>query len=229
MKRGSGHIEVIVSFVIFIAAVSFAFYFFNPGNPERVVESSLDYTISSVMKEVSSAVEMYSVKLNKEGIIGIDLEISVGKGVYAQNAKGERVNSSFHNGAVYLDWQGQGIAESATIIVSEELNNSVWTSYPVINENDYVLGSTREDKIASEKKILELNRSYYEDYLGLKKRFNLPNRANFGFIFAFPEGDKIVSESQRPEDSEIFSRGSKVPVLRNNGKISISEFTAEVW
>ena len=63
-KRGLSHIEVILSFFIFVSFVLFAIYFFSPSKTSRIVDSSLSYTLDEVKKNISVELESFSVILN---------------------------------------------------------------------------------------------------------------------------------------------------------------------
>ena len=75
-KRGIGHLEVILSFIIFIAAVGFALYFFSPTNGNRLGDSSLTYTLDEVEKNASSDILIYSVKVNNSAPSYISVNLS---------------------------------------------------------------------------------------------------------------------------------------------------------
>ncbi|MBI2452531.1 hypothetical protein HYV50_05680 [Candidatus Pacearchaeota archaeon] len=63
-KRGMSHVEVILSFLLFITAVGFALYFFSPTNTDRLVDTALDYASREITKNTTVKMETYSIKID---------------------------------------------------------------------------------------------------------------------------------------------------------------------
>ena len=63
-KRGLSHIEFVISFIIFIGFLVFAFVFFNPLQSNRTIESTLDYAWLEVSEEARDVAETYSVSID---------------------------------------------------------------------------------------------------------------------------------------------------------------------
>jgi hypothetical protein len=235
-KRGISHVEVVMSFMIFIVAVGFALYFFNPGDSDRLVESSLTYAFREIYKNASVGVETFSVKINAS-------EIPAGTDVIALNIPGVKGNAVVENydGEIFESMkQGDlvfvksevGWASEEFIFVrfSEDFVNGV-VSPAVLNEGYYELGSSNFKEVVSEKKFLLLNETYYSDYLALKGKgnFNLPERVNFGFSLVFDEADSINSEVEIPSGFEVFSDTERIEVVRADGKIAFADLLVKVW
>ena len=68
-KRGIGHVELVLSFIIFVAALAFALMIFNPANTDKFVETSLTYAFNEILKNTTTELEAVSVKINNETII----------------------------------------------------------------------------------------------------------------------------------------------------------------
>ena len=58
-KRGGSHIEMILSFIIFMSAIGAAFYFFSPTRTERLVDVNLEYTFREISAETQVKMERY--------------------------------------------------------------------------------------------------------------------------------------------------------------------------
>ena len=66
-KRGLGHIEAILAFVLFIGFLIFAFYFFSPfSGGNRLLDSSIDYAFREININTSIDMESYSVVINND-------------------------------------------------------------------------------------------------------------------------------------------------------------------
>ena len=66
-KRGLTHIEVLLSFLIFMGFVVFALYFFSPFQTSRLVDSSLDYAFREIIKNTTIEIETYSFWFDVSG------------------------------------------------------------------------------------------------------------------------------------------------------------------
>src|SRR3989344_124916 len=65
-KRGVGHIEIIISFLIFTAFVLFILFFFRPTDTNRLINTSIDYVFLELKRNASVDIEQYSFKINTE-------------------------------------------------------------------------------------------------------------------------------------------------------------------
>src|SRR3972149_179481 len=63
-KRSASHVEMVFSFILFVAAIGFALYFFRPTDSSRLVETSFDYLFREIEKNVSTEVFIFSAKIN---------------------------------------------------------------------------------------------------------------------------------------------------------------------
>jgi hypothetical protein len=76
---------------------------------------------------------------------------------------------------------------------------------------------------------LELKNDYNSNYLGLKEKFNLPNRVNFGFSLIFDDNSKIEGLRNVPRNTEVYSASGRVEVLRKDGKIEFANLVVRIW
>ena len=250
-KRGLSHIEVILSFIIFIGAVGFALYFFSPTNSSRLVDTSLDYVNREISKNITVNLKTYSINVNNsnnqvnnagalavnisgicENDDGIIMTMNLSGEVF-QSKVGSSDNkcSSSSGDIVYIGNNIWAPEDFVYVKVSEDLNessNAIGAS-PALNDSFYKLSTVNSEDLFSEKRILHLNKTYHEDYYGLKKQFNLPGRVNFGFSFSFTTGDEIKVENPIPSGLDVFSKVDRVEVLRKDGKVEYADFTMKVW
>lgn len=232
-KRGASHVEVILAFVLFIVAVGFALYLFNPGQGDRIVESSLEYAFREIVKNTSTQVETFSVVIHNAGIVddtvAFDFDGNVGK-TRAETYNGT-VLESFNGGPVYVrstrGWEG---IDFIFVRFGEEFNQTTGLS-ATPDESFYEIASSNVQEVLSERKMLELNNTYYTDYLDLKAEegFNLPDRVNFGFTVSFSDGEEIKAEQQTPAGLNVFSEENRVEFLRTDGRIEYADLIVKVW
>ncbi len=234
-KRGASHIEMMLSFVIFVAAIGFALYFFRPGDSTRIVDSSFEYLFREIDENASVRILIYSVKINPENIpegttiIGLNL---TGSGlvsrsrVFKENTT--RLTSKKTDEVVYVSsgsWSG---INSLQVVLADEFEDEN-SPTGTINESYYIASSSLKKKVISEKRIIILNQTYYNNYSQLKKQFNIPNRVNFGFAFNFSDGSTIKSEREIPKELEVFINNKRVEVIRETGEIVFADLKVEIW
>ena len=237
-KRGLSHIEVIMSFILFSAAVGFALYFFSPFNSTRLVDSSLTYTFREITNNASVDVQTLSIKLNNGGnkignILAIRIDEVSANGLRSrvEMSDGTVVVSHLENNIVYVRNTIPHWDENDFIIVKLSQDFDQTPSIPAVsvNESFYEVISSTSETLISEKKIIELREKYLIDYLGIKTDFNLPNRVNFGFSVFFDADDKIEAKREIAQGLDVFSSSERRPILKSNGEIKFADVSVSVW
>ena len=229
-KRGLAHLEIVMAFVIFIGVIGFGFYFLGNSNKVNLVEKNLDYIEREIKNDLSTEASEQSLKIitRTGNSFAVELNRENGENFAIENSSGDVVNSKFQGGIFYFDALSGDIYK---IIKSKEISerNDLSGSLPDHDENNYKLGPEIESELFSEKKALELNMSYYENYNGLLERYGVGNRANFGFQVVFADGLAVIAKKSVPENYEIFSRNERVEFLRRDGKLEFAEVIVLVW
>lgn len=227
-KIGASHIEIILAFVLFIGVVGFALYFLNPINPDRLTDVTMDYIYREISKNVSVGVESFSVEVTtRDEIITVDLgESANGMKSRVENLNGDRINSRVVGNDVEVDGTELNADDFILIKLSEDIEESELPSGDL--GGSYQITSSNYEKVFSEKKILELNKSYYKDYFGLKEDFNIPARTDFGFEFVFNDLP-VLAQRDVPAGLEVFSESKRVEVLNKEGEMVFANFIINLW
>lgn len=224
-KRGVGHIEIILSFVLFFTFVSIAFYFFSPLKASKLADSSLPYAFSDIEMNTSVEIISYSVKIvNGQNKIAVEIADAPEGNVRVENYDGEVLPSRRNGNSVYFERDG---SDFVFIKFSEDFLPSSFTNSG--NNANYELASRSSKRVISEKRLLELNKSYYSDYLNTKRRLNIPDSVDFSFSLAFPDGKIIKTEKDAPVGQQVFSDIKRKEVLRENGDSLFSEIQVKIW
>jgi len=237
MKKGVSHIEIILSFIIFIGAVSAGLYFFNPISTSKLTDVTFDYAVREIEKSSSTTITSFSVGINNTAIgyamydkdvIGIMIEgVQTGMATNTSDLNGNGLKSKREGDNVYVEWDNKDFIK---IDFNEEFeDDSLSTSGISIDEDFYDIASSNKETMLSEKKILELNKSYHLDYFALHDNFNLPSRTNFGFELDFGNGDTINVDRDKPDNINIFSESKRVKVLRKNGDRKFADLIVRLW
>lgn len=235
-KRGVSHIEVILAFVIFVAAVGFGLYFFNTGDSTRVVDATLTYALRELEQNTSTPIEVFLVNVSGS-LITNPLAINfsgVGGNVSVETYDGRMLSSSrsgMGGEIVYVSSPNWGRENIIYVLFGEEFQDDGIAPSSQLNYSYYKIGSSETRELVSEKKFKKLGEAYRTDYKGLKNRdnFNLPERADFGFSLIFDDGNSIVFENKIPDNFEVFSETKRVEVLREDGSRIFANLIVKVW
>jgi len=232
MKRGLQHIEAILAFLLFIGFLLAALFFFNPLDTRRVVDSSLFYTFDEIKEEASITLESYSILIKSEIPQTVSIIIQTGfNSSIVEDISGNKVPAVYDEVTHQLTFDRLSIENTFFMVKfsNEFPEENVNNLNDPLNPNNYTISSSGSRELISENKILELNSSYYNDYEGLKKQFNLPGRVGFGFTLVFSRDDEIVSEINIPGGIEVFSESERIDVLRKDGTLSKADLIVRVW
>ena len=231
-KRGLGHLEAILSFVIFIGFLIFAFFFFSPFSSNRTLDSTLTYAINELEDHAQVDVESYSVVLDESVSTGTDVGININYELEnvkerVENSDGESIVSGISGTIIYF---AVPVKKFVTVKLSEDYDSSDLTSVNILDSGLYHISSSDKTKFFSEKKFLELNESYYSAYNELKEGFNLPGRVDFAFEVVFDDGTRITSTKDVPEGLEVLSNQKRIEIIRKEtGDKEFANLITKVW
>jgi hypothetical protein len=230
-KKGASHIEMILSLVIFVTAVTFALIFFSPVNNTRFSDTTIVYTFDEIEKFSAVEVKIYNVILDNSGgqltsndnaeviIKGVDSSW----GVRVVDSNGVTLTSGRNGDSVYFSKVWPNTKESVSLMFSEEFVSGALSTGKT---GAVLVGTHSVKKVLSEKKLGELKNEYESDYENLKgqSEFNLPNRIDFGFSLG-----SISAQREIPEGLEVFSEEKRVEVLGTDGKVRFETLRVEIW
>ena len=240
LKKGISHIEVILAFVIFISAVVFTLFFFQP---EKGMESNvvlqLDDILSEVQKNTSTDVTELGIKLNGDyQSLSVTLPNypKMESNASAFDNMGNILPSyNIQNGNSYIACAASSNASSLPSFFYERispditLNNANSGICSSSNDTYYQIASVSDRKIVSELKLLEINKTYYQNYILLKNTFGIGRNQDFSFEIILPDGNIIGAYSTIPSNVEIFAINKEIEVLRQDGKIQFAEIRMRIW
>ena len=227
-KRGAGNIEFVMAFILFIGFTSAVLYFFNPIGDKRGLESSRDYILNEIIKNTSVVLDSYSVIINQAAPPNVIIEIAGAnpkKNVNAVDYNGKKLDVSRLSGDNFCI--NRENRDFATLHFSEDIE--MGQSLNSCNSGNYQIASFISDSVISEKRILDLNSTYYSDYNSLKEQLNIPNNIEFTFSLEFQGGERILALRNPPAKVEIFSDSKIKEILRKNGALQFGRFTVSIW
>ena len=208
-KKGQGHVEMMLSFVIFIGFLLFTFIFLNPF--ARTAEPG--YIMDNVQKAIIN-----------------DITDEVGKLSIILNNSGTCYNFSDDYGANY-----KAVLEESrkyTIYFYPLFSDN--TKDVNCNQANYTLGVYSKEKIVIYNKTIDLKRAYESDetsYENLKKSLGITN--DFLFTVRDLGGTKTIPElsvnRNIPQGIDVSSVEIPIRVINSNGQIQELILNIRVW
>lgn len=227
-KRGFSHIEMVLAFLIFISVLFFSLYFLSIGSSSNLAKSSLEYSEDALLKNISVNIESYSLRLvSSAGVIAIDMPAGVSGGSSVKGNNGIKVDSVLENNKLYFKPSTESFY---TIYISEEIKKvDPFTERPAVDKSKYDLAESNKIKVFSEKRMLELNKSYHLDYGEFQKVFSLGQNVNLGYNMIFSDSDFIIIDREIPENTDVFAISTRGEVIRTSGDIIFADLITKVW
>lgn len=228
-KEGMSHIEVIFSFVIFIAAIGLVLYLFNPFEGTKVPDAVLKHTLRQVSENISTPVEIYSVKINKSNnppeVIALKISPAIPNlGVSAESYEGEVLNASREREFVYLEWKNH---DFVYIKFAEYIAGNL-ALRPEYDEKDYQVSVSFAKKAFSAVKLQKLNESYYADYEKTKGLLGIPGTVDFGFGASWGSNE-LEATKKTLSPLEVYAESLKGEFLNSDGTSAYGEIRVRVW
>jgi len=222
-KRSQSHVEMIVSFVLFVGFVVFLLLMFNPQKYISLGYGSIDEVQTSLMKNISVDYNYTSVILTSttvlspstcfkvDSIAGINGAIAVkdmnGVLTYSRNESNWIIIMAVDSQRFYGIYSSDFFSELPTQCSS--MVDIVFLTKP----QNYSTGILTTKSAVLYENIEELNKSYYLDYEGLKKNLGIKN--DFSFRIRRNETDILFDTvSEQPQNINILSR--EIPFLSIN-------------
>lgn len=228
-RKGAGNIEFILAFILFVSFVVSALYFFNPTRSSQTLGVSKDFIVSAVVDRASVSLDSYSVFVDAPaGIKEVSVEISgieSGKMARVEDYYGKELASKRTSGGVCFE--RDNLEDFVIVHFSEDFGAG--TADCGAGWGGYTIASSVHEKVLSEKKLVALNDSYYNDYDNLKKQMDIPLGMDFSFELEFQNGEKLVSERSRPLRAEVFAETMLGEVIRADGSSEFAYLTVKAW
>lgn len=208
-KRSQGHIEVMISFVIFIGFLIFTFIFLNPFARTEEPNYIMDNVQNGIINNISDYVGKLSIILNASGTC-YNFPDSYG-----------------NNYKAVLE------ADNKYIIYFHEMFGSGTTKTLNCNGANYTLGVYSEEKMILEESLKKLKTSYETDaesYNNLKENLGITN--DFLFKTRNLVGEEIAELSVNkniPQGINVESREIPIRVINNSGYIKELILNIRMW
>ncbi|MGC9309173.1 MAG: hypothetical protein ACP5D2_00570, partial [Candidatus Nanoarchaeia archaeon] len=222
MKRGSSHLEMIISFILFFSFLFFLFIYLQPTSDVSLSKSVHDGLRDSFKQEVSTELASFFVRVESKGNFSILLDNRISSidfqnaGVLVKDINGNQVDAGLKQVQDDIfSLSVDGLGGSYYVYISPDFNNTFFGG----NLVKYNMGDVYDRQLLSMKKIEKLADKYEADYEGLKKDLKVP--VNFDFAIS----GVVEMEGNVPENVEVFARSYIEDVLMTNGEVESKKIT----
>ena len=243
-KRGISHVEVIVSFTIFIGIVAAIFLFIKPVREPTLSNVLLDIVEEGLRKDGTIALAKIPFKISESilndpsnfpcFIITHPLDIGPGKlsvdNVFIKKSTGEAIPFDINSDTFEI---GDRDPFLYTILFSFD---ETFTRTPPggtcvqVLEDKVIFSAPRTETLFSFSKLRQLETAYNADYGGLKEKWFLPSTSDFSINISYSDGSHAfgMEKKKPPPRRDVFAREFTVNMLEETDVKQVS-VNVRIW
>lgn len=203
-KRGSSHVEIILAFTLFVGFAFFLLAYIQPTD-DNFLENSILLGLRDKFFE--------NVTINVSNTL---VEIQGGSGCCKPK---EMSNPSVCSNE--LKPNSQGAKHYYNFYSSSEFSDNIDECQ---NDNIYKIGYINTEYVVSNKNLIILNRTYYNNYDQLKQILKVPDVVDFAIIAGDVKMERII-----PDNVDVQSLLYRRPILYENATTINTDFVFKVW
>ncbi len=235
-KKGLGHVEMILSFVIFITALLFLISIFNPFETrDDIQEDYLDRLEKEFSRKMSGEVSFRALFLDEEEecfriqgygdgggeniiIKNEDMELVEGKIQGQHLVVGANESDFFY------------IFSSNLFEENDEINCQTPPQPNDLDSDKYNMGMWRKYTVYENESLYDLKEEYYDDYEDLKSELRIPRDREFSFLLRNIEDGKVIIEANKwGAQREVYTKNKNIRIIYKDGEIEYKELGLTVF
>jgi len=241
-KRGS-HIDVIISFAIFIAIIIFVFAIIQPVIYNKQNKGVITGQIEKkILDNVSGNLTIISVSARDLSSACVDLKdfitnsnIGTTPHIIATNEAGTIYSLEVSSPDVYVT--RTSASNEFFRIYGSSLFPESTTGQPGSctaltlgsGSGNYSVNQIQSEDYVFEKSVLQLISYINADRGAAKDYFNVSELNNFGFNFTYQNKTSIGTTDNLPSSSNIYSQAFPVIYVTENASIESGSITIRIW
>jgi hypothetical protein len=225
-KSAQSHLELILSFVIFVGFVFAIFLFLNPLKQPYVNYLSFETIQAKILENATINYRTIPIILNKDlnptqigDCFSINNTLNINGNLLVKSGKEDRIKNAINDSKkIYIEY-GPGKETSYTLYISENLNNYSdidSAECTELGEANYSLGALRYGKDILYENLFVLDKLYMEDYALLLD--NLGIEDNFEFAVYALDKTSLLNNSLSLHKTKITSVISRDILLKSIDK-----------
>jgi hypothetical protein len=234
-RKSQGHIEMILSFLIFVGFVFVLLFFIGPISEQKTSYSLLDRVQERIINNLSISYNSVSVILYKDfqqnpgyDCFSINNTLSIKSTMVAKDIEGNILNSGKDTSRIYISMPSAENKKFYTLYFSDLFNNyslasSKYSNCLILGEANYTFGVFGFENSVLYENIQLLNQSYMRDYSNLRKDLGI--EGDFEFIVYSSNRSILFNETiglHKIKTSNVLSREIPIDTIDKNAtKIKI--------
>ncbi len=249
-KTSQGHIEIILSFVIFIGFLLMIFIFFNPIRQPGTSSAALEEVQKKVIDYISTDFDYTSLIMNNPNSItpscfSVPNSVKISTTAYP-------IVLDFNNNVLESKISSESIKIEKSSVTGNKLYKVYTSNYPpnaVPDKNfndysssavagtcqpltpaDYSFAAVTRDKLVLREMLSELNKSYMINYEALKIDMGITE--DFQFIVYDINKNVLINDSlakHKIKSSNVFSRDVLLNTINKDGQPGEIILGLRVW
>lgn len=233
-KKSQGHIEMILSFTIFLGFLIVLFIFLNPFIDKKTTYSSLDKTETILLENISAEYEHIALILKNSRpdtncfSVANSFNISSNTLIIDENNK---IVGSLNTGSVIYITPNSVSPRLYRIYFSNDfINLTSQKSCTTLPASTYSFGVMTIEKSVLSENLNILNRTYLEDYNNLKSELSLTK--DFEFIIYNLNQSKVLFDTtglHKIKSSDVLARDIPLRIINKSGYKSDILLNLRVW
>jgi hypothetical protein len=234
-KKAVSHIEMAISFGMFILFVFFLLVYLKPIRTQNISDVLIDAVITGLEKNATIQLIELSVTLKAsvaEDCFSITNPFATTnpRNMFIKDENDNLLKFTFDNDNIKIEKSGNFYY----IFFAEETFDPV--SSPTepctsLNTSDYEYAASKTYELFSSSKLEEIVQNYSNNYEELKKSFNFPVNYDFTVkIMLMTTKQEIFSmERAKPEKVEVVAQEVPMEILQRDGSILRTIANVQVW
>lgn len=231
-KKATSHIEIVLSFVIFVGFVVFFLAVFNPLKFSKKDYSSAEIAEKRIMANISTNLSFVTIILNDSVTASCFSFDSQLERVIVRNQTGFIVNATGGGGSVKIE---RGNSRFFYIYSYDNfVENSLAESCVNLPNENYTLGLSMNLKVISNRSFANFKQKFETNPVQLRTELGISSLSKFVVNVTNTRGTGLFGVApldfrNRPRNIEVFVKESPVQVIYENGALESGILHVEVW
>lgn len=231
------HVGVVLSFVIFVTFILFIYMIVKPAVGTENKQNLLNYIKDVLIERFSTELTSVSVLIDKENpqicvqFGGFVDKTGIGNRVIVRNDAGEVLNAKISGSDLFVQRNGDEIF--LRVYGSEEFNitetGAITPCQPLSEGSQgYIFGLIRSEKNIFEKRIIQVIKSYNDDYKSLKEELNVGSGNDFRLDFIYAN-KTILSTEEKEVLVSVFVDEFQIQYISKDAVRELGSLNVRIW
>ena len=234
-KKAVSHIEMAISFAIFVMFVFFMLFYLKPIRNQNISDVLIDAIMNGLENRAKS--QLIEIPVNLKVSVAEDC-FSIRNPFNTTNTENLFVKDK-NSKLLKFTLTGENISIEKSedfyyIFFSSETFESTVPSFVScreLNESEYVFGAAKTYELFSISQLESIQQDYINNYDELKNEFRFPVNYDFNIKITLlaTKQDLFTMETTKPEKVEVIAREIPIEILNHDGSILNAILNIQVW